>query len=102
MYDSKANIIQRLNGCTPFDQVVPKGTVETAQATMPVEIVLGSIVKAHGLTPGKDCRILDYTVTPDGITVKFHKGEFGKSRLVSGKIAELFTDGQADVPFDGE
>ena len=102
MYDSKASIINRLNGCTPFEHVVPKGTVETKKAEMPVEIIMASIVKAHGLTPGKNCRILDYRVTPDGVTVKYHQGEFGKTRLVTDAIAELFTDGQAETPFDGE
>jgi hypothetical protein len=102
MYNNKANVIQRLNGCTPFDQIVPQGTIEEAKATMPVELVLASIVKAHGLKPGADCAIRDYVVTPDGITVMFHKGKFAKSRLVSPAIAELFTDGQAEPTFDGE
>lgn len=102
MYDAKTNIIQRLNGCTPFDQVVPKGTVQTLKAEMPIEIVLSSIVKAHGLKPGQDCRVLDYTVTPDGVIVKFHKGEFDRVRTTTAAIADLFTDGQAEGPFDGE
>ena len=102
MYDSKANVIARLNGCSPFDQIVPQGTVETCKAEMPVEIVLGSIVKAHGLKPGVDCNILDYTVTPDSVIVKFHKGKFGKATMVSAAVAELFTNGQAAPAFDGE
>jgi hypothetical protein len=99
-YNSKDAIIQRLNGCTPFDVVVPKGPVETKQAMMPIEIVLKSILKAHGLAPGTDCQVLDYATTPDGVKITFNKGEFGKDKIVSDKLADLFTDGQAEPNFD--
>lgn len=96
---TKHAIIQRLNRCTPFHVVRPQSTVTEETASMPIEIALESIVKSHGLEPGKDCMVLDYTVTPDAIKVIFQKGKFGVEQLVSSKIAALFTDGEANTPF---
>jgi hypothetical protein len=101
-YKSKAQILNRLNHTTQFDSIDPEGPVESKTAEMPVFLVLKAIAEAQGLKPGQDCVVTDYVVGGDGISLKYLKGKFSRTRVVPEAVGELFAgeDSGAAVDFE--
>ena len=99
-YQSKSQILNRLNKVTQFHSIDPQGPVESKTAEMPVSLVLKAIAEAQGLKPGQDCLITDYVVGGDSISLKYLKGEFTRSKIVPEAVSDLFAGDEGQVEFE--
>jgi hypothetical protein len=101
-YKSKGQILNRLNKVTQFDSIDPEGPVESKTAEMPVFLVLQAIAQAQGLNPGTDCVITDYVVGGDGISLKYLKGKFSRTKVVPETVGNLFAGDDSGAAVDFE
>lgn len=94
---TKSMILDKLNGTNGFVTLDAAGPVEEASATMPLEIVLKTILSAKGLTPGKDCEVTDFYCTDTGIVLRYEKGEYSRNSAVPSKITDLFAGDRGTI-----
>lgn len=100
MFETKSQILDRLNKTNQFVVMEPAGPVVSKEAKMPILLVLRAIAEAQGLKPGENCEITDFVVTADSVTLEYLDGEFSKENVVPDQVGELFSGGRGTNRFE--
>lgn len=98
-YETKQEVLNRLNGVNGFIHLESDGAVVDKRAKMPLIHIIKALMEARELEPGTNCEILDYHLGPDGLELEYQEGNFKGNLVVPQNIAEFF-GGKISFPED--
>jgi hypothetical protein len=96
-YETKQQMLNRLNGVTGFIELEPVGAVRDMRAKLPLIHVIKALIEARDLKPGENCEIVDYSFGSQGLELEYQEGEFTRRMLVPDNVSEFF-GGKVNFP----